>query len=664
MAVFKTSKLAIVSWNTHSINDGTNYKANFPESENGFFNASPVSLTEVKRPGNPPILAAKEIDGKSFVIQIKMLDDPETQIAELKGWFDLADETPHALILEDVDTDAEWYIMCTPAGHPEYNRGGYTEFLMRASDPYLYSNSEVHEQKLITASGQTKTFTVGGIKPVRPRYVFKPTAAGGTGYAYRRWIPVINPNTTAWDQPLDIVEETPGTKFDTATLVTAGKMQADCDDLRVKIDGAWADRWLTDVNTDHTGVWITGVKWKPDSGLTLSGNIADAGAVTTIAFKSTKANKKNILAWPSSGTLYFRGAGGAIGEAFKYTNLNTSKLTATITLRAACDTSMAAHTDGDAVYWIEHDIWLFYGNATATAQEVDDTYKPIFELDASSNISWHFHDFADTAKLRGGILKSTLIKSSNTRDLAHPSEIYTATQLAAADPASVMGMVIRAFQVGAVWKAENAQLAWDLYHPGGITEVTVSGYKYRAGVSWPLAQCLRSNDGKVWTAVWTDATPSAAANWEALAAHAAVALGATYKYLRFQLNGAVSAAADNLAAVEYDDLTVVPDSTKVPYIALGAETGNYHLQARLTNNGTGEWIQLDQAMSLNHTLEVDTEEQTVTYDDGTNCHAALSMDDESRLEWLELAPGSVTLQFDDPSTAGLTLDIYYREKYA
>jgi hypothetical protein len=68
--------------------------------------------------------------------------------------------------------------------------------------------------------------------------------------------------------------------------------------------------------------------------------------------------------------------------------------------RAAKNTSMAAHAVGDVINWIEHDMYLVYGNPSAAAPATDDRKKPMINLSTSTNISWVFDEFASGDGLR------------------------------------------------------------------------------------------------------------------------------------------------------------------------------------------------------------------------------------------------------------------------
>jgi len=223
-------------------------------------------------------------------------------------------------------------------------------------------------------------------------------------------------------------------------------------------------------------------------------------------------------------------------------------------------------------------------------------------------------------------------------------------------------MAIKSWLYGTTPRAPDASLAWGLYHPAGFTTLTWTGLKYRYSASWPNAKMQKSTNGTAWVDVATEATPAAAGAWGALSAHAAVALGATYVNLRAIFYGAVAATIGNLAALEISDLTGVLDSNFTPLVYFGAEENNNYEDFRLTNNTTGQWLEVSQQIPLNTTLTIDTDALEAYLADGTPVRVRL--DDESRTEWLPLNPalGSNTLQWDETGVNAVTNVVTWNDR--
>jgi phage-related protein len=85
----------------------------------------------------------------------------------------------------------------------------------------------------------------------------------------------------------------------------------------------------------------------------------------------------------------------------------------------------------------------------------------------------------------------------------------------------------------------------------------------------------------------------------------------------------------------------------------------------LTNNTTSESITLNYAMLLNELLIVDCNAKTITYGDGAgdgaNAFSAIELS-TNRQDWLSLAAGANTLQFDDVNTGNITITTTYRSR--
>ena len=83
-------------------------------------------------------------------------------------------------------------------------------------------------------------------------------------------------------------------------------MQADGDDLRVWVNGIEVDRWLQDIDTATTQVWVN-LDWQPLEEGSLATAVAATGAITTLDLN------EDISGFPSNGVLIVG------SEAFVYT---------------------------------------------------------------------------------------------------------------------------------------------------------------------------------------------------------------------------------------------------------------------------------------------------------------------------------------------------------
>lgn len=713
-------KLTLVSYNDEDINDGSDYNAFFSgdmEVQGG------SSIVELQRAGRRPVYATKVLQGKIIKLYIYMLGDVASQIDELNTIFDVEEMDPKVLIAKD-ETETQWYVNAVTKSVPKV-QGRILTVELSASDPAWRTVETTSDVWAITASGQDNAIEVDGNLPAYPIYKFKPTAAGGNRFAYSRLAIFRNRVAAAltnyplqilssWDTEalisdatnhvhindvagIDDDDETIPYNDEAGTFPTSGlaylgteqiyytgktethltgvvrgvngttaaahaddvqinqsHIQADGDDIRVYVNGEEIDRWLVGVNTSSTAIWIN-LSMAAGRGLTTSAAISGSGAVSTITFAGTTANKNNIKALPTKGEVYID------SELFGYTGKKNTKRQLTGVTRAIKGTSAAAHSKGATAYWIQHEIYIYYGNVEIEAPDTDDDYKPCLNLATSTNASWVYDKFGNEVFKRTGRFTPSLVSSLNKIDLTNQSGYYTDDAFADADPFNEMGMAIRSWQSGTTWKAETATVQWHFYNPCLITHVTCTGEKYRYASSFPTARCQKSKDNSTWSTVWTDTSPGSAQTWTALAEHAAVALGSGYKYIRFRFYGSLASSANNSAGYEIDSLALALNSSYVPTGTVLGEESTYYLNATLYNNTTGESFNVYAGMELNDTLEVNTLTKTARLvgDDKPINTVKLST---VRRDWLKLLPGTNTLLFEDEGTAGLTLTTTYEDR--
>lgn len=637
-------RLTIVSFDGLALNNAS-YVAEFPDGEDSFFNLPAVDVHELKPAGTWPELTNVTRQAKNFVIGVECKGAFAAQLDTLKGTFDTKKQGLKKLLLVD-DSAKQWHVMCKCVRHPVLDVS-YSEFQMYAPDFTLRSEIEASATQTVTTSGQTWNVTPGGNDTeIKPRITVTPKNALTGGYAYKMYRPIINPIDVAFrDYPFDVTNAS----LNTATLVSGGKMQADGDDYRVLIGGVEVDRWLSGMNGANTKTWVN-INLAPKIQLTLNGALTNVQAVTELNFKKTTANKLALKKLPQGGGTLIRG-----GEAFIYTAVNVEKLKLTGVTRGANGTTQVAHSDGATFDWVQWDCWLLYGNSSAIAPEVDDTRKPIIDLDNSTNTSWVYAVFADVAGLRTAAWQPKVSKGSHT-------VTYGGNQGADdQDPYTEMGMAIRAYQTASGWRAEDGTARWGLYHPAGITHVTASGEIRRMATNWPLARLNKSRNGTNWSTQYTLAQPASAGAFAAWT-KSSEALGNTYSYLEFLFDGVVKGSVSNEADFEVESVTLTIDSTRIPTIVSITEAANYHLDGVLTNNLTGKQLPVRWTMKLNETLVIDTLNRTVTYNGSVNALSALG--EFNRVDWFDLTGGVANqLQWDQTGTQSVEFKIEYRDAY-
>ena len=636
------STVSITSYNAHAINDATNYVAKFP---GGLPLMADNDPTYVERLDDYPVDSTTRLKSRALPLVVWTVAGTADT---LKQWFNEGRSTKQKLIVTDSTDASAWYVYAKLKSFTKRAKStNVYDIILSVADPIWRNNATTTLSWSVTSSGQTQNIDVTGTVYARPIITVSPQSARTGGYDYKKWLPIYNPTTTTFSNyPFNML----GGNLDHAALVTAGKAQADGDDFHVWWDGAEIDRWVGGGGWNSTTlrVW-SNVNLSPKIEITIADTMASTGIVSTINFQQTMANRDALQRLDrAQNKILLIGS-----EAFVFTAVSPFLYKVTGCTRAQKGTTAASASAGDTARWIEHDAWIIYGLSTASAPTVDATKKPILDLTNSTNTSWVYTDYFDKANpSRSGSWAKAVIQSAG-QNSPTPSGNYGANHATNADftaIASEMGISGKAYQAIS-WRLNNVEIEWRLYSPAGFTTTTVSGEKYRATTSWPGTVALqKSTDGRNWTDVFVEATPSAATTWEALAAHSADALSATYNYLRFVMFGTIAGTANNLAHVEFDSLTFVPDSTTIPQLTTGAEQSQYYMSARIQNDTTGDYVDIAIPSALDAVVTINCDTKSVTLTDGTSIRAALTIP-TIRQDWMTLDP----VYGDSVDTANYTL---------
>lgn len=646
----------LTSWN------GNNFAAN------GFTAMLPpgqmINLSNqavyVDRAEDFPYLSGAVLPAHAKVILVKINDGQDIptkrELLKSRGWFDITDFTPHQLIGTD-ENSKQWQLTGIVVSVVPYSPGADVAFLitLAVQDPIWRVVTITSDGPWnIAADTASRTITVLGNLPTRPVFTITPTQARTGQWGYRRYVPVYNRlSVSLTNRPIELTNG----GWDTTVPIGAGKMLASGDDLRIVVDGVQVNRWLSHINQADTKVWSNISYSKAQVG-SLKTNLPNNGSAVAVEFKVTTSNKAVLTALKSAANPVFM-----IGsEVFTYSPANIDLVNYKITgcSRAQKTTSFAVHTAGDNIIWIEHDIWIIYGNSAAIAPDVDDTQKPLLNLTSSTNTSWVFANFYDTSSARPAAWAGAVSKSTGKQ-----SAVYTGDQQALANPSTELGLRFLDYMTGNVWKSETATLAWTFTDPCGITTVSMSGKKYAWSTTWiqganNVVGLQYSNDGVKWFTAWTETIPGTPQSWTSFT-HNTVALGATYPMIRLVILGSLAASANNEVDIQGDTVTLALDSAKTPVVSMLAEDAQYYANYKLTNTDTGEYILLAGVTKLNVALAVDCEAETIMLADGTNLIGILTLS-SFRKDWLTLGPGSAHLQFDDVGTLGLSITTAFYDK--
>ncbi len=369
--------------------------------------------------------------------------------------------------------------------------------------------------------------------------------------SYHRWIAIWNRTGSALnDYSLEVTSQA-GAGFDHAALVAAGKSQADGDDLRVEVDGVEVNRWLDGPSTAHCKVWINVTLQAPVTA-TLAVAFTSGDAVTTLTVDDTSG-------FPRSGTLFDVDS----GEAFTYEAKDATRFVGVT--RAAKGTTSASGSGGDMLVWIEHDVYLTYGDLTAGPPSVNDDARPAFDLNPSSNAAWVYSIFG------AGLESHRLVQRWDSfTELATQSYRHNGNHGTNSDYPDYIWKEIGLDAVA--YSATPGEGRYFFYNPSGITSVNFSnGEKYiaHASVIWN-AKIQSSADGATWTDEYSISAPTGPGVWGTWSRNEPLNTGARYVglYLR---GGYYDGYWPLWASLEADDCTVTLNAAHTPGVAMSRE---------------------------------------------------------------------------------------------
>ena len=633
--------MKVIEWDGNAF--GTDYAAALMDGSG--LGLPAVRGRSVGRLGKWPLVTGVDRPGRQLALGIAIVGSSVATLrTAMLGWFDPEDETPKKLSITDDDGSSNEryvYAVCEGLQAQPSREGGalgqlYVATLRVHGDVRWRHETEDSDVWNITASGQTNVVANGGDDDAYPRITIEPTNPKSAGYTYKRFVPVYWRVEEGFiDYPFELTNG----GLDTATLVSGSKAQADGDDFRVLVDGMQSARWFGTgsyaFNQATTKVWAA-LDFQADVPMTLKTAIAGSGAITEIEVNE------------DIGSLYHKGIVVIDSEAFTYTGTNVADRTLTGVTRAMKNTSMAAHVVDEDVEWIQHDIWFMYGNASATAPVQTDTYKPAFSVD-SSNTSWDYDDFGAGHIVTGPHTRSG--RWTPPQYVVNYVVPYTANRGTQADPREELG-TIAALSGG----------RGTLWNPCGSTAANFqNGEKYSGKLGYWTGEIQSSLNGSLWETEYEVAEPTVVDTWQSWSQNETLDTGSVY--VAMYLDHGV---ANSAAYLEAADVTLTLNSSNTPTVLFsGTEyTNAYRLDCTITNNTTGDAIEVEYLMEEDEELEVDTYEKTVVdlVDDSQQMQA-LTLVGGARRHWLRLQPGNNTIQFDDTGTSAVTLTMEFAERF-
>lgn len=642
----------IQTFDGHNINDGTNYRTGLLNPR-GAPPARPVYIEQNEADSVDADTYTVDVQTKVLSIEIVNYANRHALISQLKGWFKRG--TRADLVATFIDDGEAYQINCRVVNlvqDPDYPM--YFRAILQTGTTAWRSVSAETDTWNESGAGGTKTIDVGGDDETYLIAELAATVAPFDGYFYQNFYRLTNvPGIRYGMRPWCLT-------VDTAALVSAGKMQADCDDLRIFVGGVPTRRWIEDPNTTTTKIWFN-VLINEGYTLSLLTAINNSETVTSLQFAVNATTQATIQAMPNSGIIYHG------TELFWYSGKDAVNCRLTIIQRGVWGSTKQAHSAADAFSYVQHQIRMVYGKSTATSPAFDDSNyddtKPLFNLSSSDNTKWVYDDttlfYHPTAASRLGRWLQTIKKIS----YGTVSKVYHKEGDAeSGDPA--LGIKVGAFQSGGLWHSDTVELAFYLTCPGGFSKVSATGRKYRSGTNWmPKAAFQRSDNGITWYDLWSEATPSGSGSFEAWSTHTDVTVANTSKFLRHVVTGIFPAVADAYAMTEALTVTAEFVTANLPAGAFLGESGSsYTLDFKLSNDRSGDIVALSFPALFNIPFVFDSENSEATFD-GANAHEAVTLlDDPGRSAWIRLLPGEniLTITAADIGTVSIDLSWYRR----
>lgn len=553
-------------------------------------------------------------------------------IAQLKTWFKRG--TRGMLVGTFLDDGIDYQLDCRVVSLiPDPENGLlFTVMLDTGNSAWRAVTADTEATWTVTGTSETMDIDVGGKDETFLNISITAKDGPASGYLYQNIYQL--PNTPTIEHGLIAWCIT----VNTAALVTAGKMQADCDDLRI-VDlntGQELKRWITSPNNASTKVWIN-LNLRKGVSLTLATAVASSGLPAYLQFSATTNAKKQMRLMASSGIVYHG------NEWFAYSSVDAVNCRLNLSARGLFGTTVEAHSAGVTFGYIQYPLLMKYGNSSvASPSSTDDDYdntKPLINLTSSSNTSWvwdtttMFYDPANPGRSCawsfGKIAKGPKSKTYLVKQDAETG-----------DPA--LGLKAASYQVGAGWRDETVTLTALFKRAATITTVSMTGQKYRSNANWlTLAGLRRSANGTTYIDLWTEATPGSAASWTAWT-HNSVSVATGSVYLQLILTGGYKRGANAYAALEALTCTAGFASGNIPTGAFLGETNALPLELTVENITDDEYsdaFSLGYIMLIDKVFAIDGELKTAQYD-GINVHSAITLDDVSRSAFLRLKGGA------------------------
>jgi hypothetical protein len=536
------------------------------------------------------------------------------------------------LVVRDDDgfgQERKWDVICKSLSIvPGSNGWSMLASLQIVGDYLLRRTGATSDYRAITASGQTLTINNTGDAPTDPYFNIQPQSAKAVGFLYSRFVDIRwRGERGATRYPIDITNDS----LDTDALQTAGKIQSDLDDLRVYVDGVEVDRFPYPTTDDTTTkVWCL-LDWQADIPMTLKTAINNSVDEIEV--------NEDISDMPSSEGIIKIGS-----ELITYAGKSNTDRKFTGCIRGAKYTTAASHSANADVYWIQHDIWIKYGNPALTAPSQDADSEPMFEIATSTNGSWDYDNFQQ---------KPTGNKPAQWEYIGNFGRYGGNQGSVISTDYEELGLFVN--------EGSNSYGFWFVYNPLGWSDGNfITGEKYAEFYKdVNLGEVLYSS-GITWLNDYDIPDVTALSTWQTWTRNMNFTSDPVY-YIGLYLKAFYN---DGTAKLECSDVTLTIKSTRTPVVNIGAEQQVYELDVRIVNQTTGDALQINTTCKLGERIQVHCVNKTVrNINTEESIFSALTVENGPRKHWMRLVPGNNVIAYSETGVVNVDFYFYRTERY-
>lgn len=625
-------------------------------SGNGMSAAQP---TYIDLGASDPILGGKTLAGTMYTFHVKLLSEEDDELASLadglKAEFLSNDFNIYKLYGEDVDNeDKLWYLEGFTVGPPMLVDGAKLDLFtitLALKQPY-WIEDELHEDTwLIESDSDTREIESLGNIPALPTFEITPIEPkASNGILHKDFYAI---HTSGYGGTFGVDVTNGG--LNTAALVGTGDMLASGDDVGLNINGVYVPLWVGGTGWDsaETLIWAV-MKFTPFPLMTLKNAISGSGLPAEIVVDyvrtafTTGPNGVVLINLKQNSTLQIN------DELFTYSTYTVDTAAKTITFipvaREAKGSSLDSHSITDQVFWIENEVWLTYGNASAPARVNDDTKKPAFDLEDSTNSLRVWYEFGDSTGLR--------TEQPSLQGRIRVDSKYTLAAGGQAEPYEVIGMRMSSEYRGGVYSDPLGHVEYQFTHAGGFSNFFATGQNYRSAAYSPYAAITSRTIRYGGETYYVIPQPVSVANWEDIEID--VPMPDHSQQVYFGFDGGLPRTEPLPFAMQELDVVILDVFDPVTVTRMGAEQENYKLGGSLAHDNGYAILFLDLITKTGNTVTIDTSEQEVYSQDGKRLRGMIGFGGPRRDEWMILRNGANILTFTDLGTVSLRIVTKWR----